>query len=333
MKDIHFRSSIIYAVVLAGILPFLVSGCLNNEWQQKEDHENELIKNYLKENGITEDQKTEGGIYYVELVPGTGQSPVLNDYVVINYVGRYIENNIILETSYDSLKDDWPLADSYEYYLFGPLKIKFGYSITGLNEGLSLMKEGGKSLLVIPSDKAFYDFNPMTYEVELIKVIKDPVAYEDSVLNEYLTLKGFDTTTFYRNIYFKETFTPDPGDERTVGPNDTVLMRFTGRLVDGFSGQLADNRVFDTNTDDDNPLKMVFDKAVISGKILAIPDGLKIAIDSMRVGTHATAILPYEEAFGDDGLYSGTYGYSIVPKYQTVVYDLIVEDIRPGPGK
>ena len=55
------------------------------------------------------------------------------------------------------------------YFVYGPLKFEYGFSITGINEGLALMKEGGKAELLLPSDKAFYDFNPMIYEIELLE--------------------------------------------------------------------------------------------------------------------------------------------------------------------
>jgi len=32
-------------------------------------------------------------------------------------------------------------------------------------------------------------------------------------------------------------------------------------------------------------------------------------------------------------LYAATYGYTIVPRYQTVVYDILLEDIRPPSQK
>jgi hypothetical protein len=54
-----------------------------------------------------------------------------------------------------------------------------------------------------------------------------------------------------------------------------------------------------------------------------------VAIDSMRQGTHATAVLPYNEAFGENGLVNSMYYYTVIPRYQTVVYDIIVEAIKP----
>lgn len=326
-------------ILLTGFTLLLAAGCLNNEWEDSQNHEQDMIQNYLQENNIPEESKTAGGIYFVEQDTGYGLAPLKDDYIIINYVGRKIEDNSIHETTYDSLKDEWPAARSYTYYVYGPVKFVFGYSISGLNEGISLMNEGGKATMVIPSDKAFYDFIPYVYDIELIKVIKDPVEYEDSVLLAYRTENGFEDETTKlkdKNVWFRETVTPDPGDQRTVENNDTVLLRFNGRLVDGFGSELMDNRIFDSNTDDTNPLKLVFSSTspkVVSGSILSLPKGLVAAIDTMRIGTHATAVLKYDQAFEDKGLYSTQHGYIIVPKYQTIVYDIVVEDIRSSARK
>jgi FKBP-type peptidyl-prolyl cis-trans isomerase len=320
------------------LILMVASGCMKNDWEEDEQREKEIIQEYLTENNIPESALTEGGIYYIEDVPGTGSSPVRDDFIVIEYVGRYIEDNRIHETTYDSLKDDWSASASFKYYVYGPVKFIFGYSIPGMNEGIAWMKEGGRSTMVIPSDKAFYDFHPLVYEVELIKVIPDPEQFEDSVLVEYLAVKGFDETTRYDSIWFKETVTPDPADPVTVEAQDTVLLRFTGRLVDGYWSDIRDNRVFDTNTDDEAPLKIVYkgktsNPVIVSGSILSWPPGLVTAIDTMRSGTHATAVVRYQEGFGDDGLFNSQYGYLIVPQYQTLVYDIVVEEIMPAAAK
>jgi hypothetical protein len=195
--------------LLAGFT-LLVAGCLNNEWEEQEKQEEEMIREYLADNNIPEDSKTAGGIYFVEHDTGTGLAPVRDDYIVVNYVGRILEDNSIHETTYDSLKDDWVDAEFYTYYVYGPVKFVFGYSISGLNEGISMMREGGEATIVIPSDKAFYDFTPYVYDIELIKVIKDPVEYEDSVLLAYRTANGFDDATKLKDkdVWFRETVTP-----------------------------------------------------------------------------------------------------------------------------
>lgn len=307
----------------------LASGCLKNDWEELEKHEKELIQQYLNANGISADTKTEGGIYFIEEAVGTGLTPKEGDYVVIDFTGRYLETNEIHETTDSTLKDEWAAANNFTYYLFGPAKFQAGHSIAGINEGLSLMKEGGKVKLIIPSDKAFYNYVPFVYEIELIKVINDPVAYEDSVLNLYRAANGFNANTKFDSIWLKETVTPDPGDTHTIEINDTVFFWYTGRLMDAFTGTFKDDRIFNSNIGDDKPVKYVFGKtSVISGSILSIPEGLKMALDTMRDGTHARALIPYTVAFGRNGLIQSQQRYTIVPNYQTVIYDLIVEDIH-----
>jgi FKBP-type peptidyl-prolyl cis-trans isomerase 2 len=310
----------------------LASGCLKNDMAESEAKEKRIIQQYLNENYPSGVTKTEGGIYYIEEVPGTGSSPVLNDYVIVDFVVRYMETNIIRETSYASLKEDWTAAKDFSNFLFGPVKIKYGYNIAGINEGLSMMKEGGKAKIIIPSDKAYYDYNPLLYEIELIKVIRNPVVYEDSVLQAYRIENEFNGSTKLDSIWYKETSPPyNPADLRTVQTKDTVYFRFEGRIVDGFRNELQDNRKFDTtNYSDVNPVRLVFGQSQPnSGNILGLPKGLIMALDSMREGTHATALLRYKEAFGENGLINSIYRYTIVPKYQTIVYDIVVEKIAP----
>jgi FKBP-type peptidyl-prolyl cis-trans isomerase len=319
-------------ILLPAALAILATGCLKNEWEEKENQEKEIIQEYLTAHNISEDAKTEGGIYFLEKKAGTGATPAKDDFVIINFVGRYLSDESIHETSYDSLKDEWAYSSVYKEYVYGPLKFQFGYSINGINEGLSLMKEGGRATLIIPSDMAFYDYKPLLYDIELLKVIPEPDTYEDSILTVYLAEKGYDSTNFYNNIWYKETLTPDPNDERTIEQGDTVYFRFSGRLVDSYGATLKDDRVFDNNLTDTKPVKFLYKSALLNSGILAMPTGLINALDSMRAGTHATVVLPYKQAFGETGFYSTVYGYTIVPKYQTVVYDVVIEAIKP-PSK
>src|SRR5512145_1657676 len=121
-------------------LTLLASGCVNNEEDKRRDHELQVIQEYLNANSITEESKTEGGIYFIGDTTGNAASPEEGDYVIISYVGRFLENMEIRETSYDSLKSQWSSAANYKNYLYGPIVMPLGKSITGINEGLSLMK-------------------------------------------------------------------------------------------------------------------------------------------------------------------------------------------------
>jgi len=319
------------SLLLTVLLVFVVSGCVTNDWAEKEQKEKDLIAAYVKDNGITEDQKTENGIYFIEKVPGTGLSPKKDDFVVINYTGRFLEDNRIHETSYDSLKGEWDNAATYKYFVYGPLKFEYGFSIAGINEGLSLMKEGGKAELLIPSDKAFYDFNPMIYDIELLKVITDAPHEDSLVMVKYLDQIGWDSAgTYYEKtgVYVKETHVENPADDHYFQSGDTMYFKYSGKLLDGY-GPTVTERIFDSNMENEETVKFVHgQQSYEKGSfMLGFPSALRSSLDTLRYKSKATFVLPWSKAFGDKGLINSQYGYIIVPKFQTVVYDIEVVDL------
>jgi FKBP-type peptidyl-prolyl cis-trans isomerase len=324
------------SLFLAALLGFMVTGCVTNDWAEKEQKEKDLIAAYVKDNGITEDQKTENGIYYIEKVQGTGLTPKKDDFVVINYTGRYIDKNRIHETSYDSLKGEWDNAENYKYFVYGPLKFEYGFSIAGINEGLALMKEGGKAELLIPSDKAFYDFNPMIYEIELLQVISNAPHADSLVMDKYLSQIGWDTaTTKYEetDVYVKETHTENASDDHYFQAGDTLYFKYSGKLLDSY-GPTVTERTFDSNMENDETVKFIHgQQSYEKGSfMLGFPSALRTSLDTLRYKSKATFVLPSIKAYGDKGLINSQYGYIIVPKFQTVVYDIEVVDLR-SPAK
>ncbi len=324
MKTSHFSwFSIIFALIM------LTSGCVEPIEDKERAHELEIIQKYLKDNGITDDSKTEGGIYFIGDTSGNATSPAAGDYVIISFEGRFLENMEIRETSYDSLKSQWIAAENYKNYLYGPIMMPLGKSITGINEGLSMMKEGGKATLIIPSDKAFYDYKPLIYEIKLHKVVDNPLTYSKSLYKTYLSENGF-TYQLKDSVFYKEIVTP-PEDTMKPVTGDEVSFRFAGLLIDEFRS--AANDTFDTNFPiSKDQIKLIWGKTKISaGEMITpsagIPPGLQLALGEMRKGTRALVALPYTQAFGKDGLVDSRYGFTIIPSYQNVVYDIIVDDI------
>lgn len=320
-------------LLFAFLVALGVSGCVTNDWAEKEQKEKDLISAFVKNNGISEDQKTENGIYFIEQVAGTGLAPKANDFVVINYTGRYLEDTTrIHETSYVTLKDEWENSSAYKYFVYGPLKFEYGYSIAGINEGLSLMKEGGKARLIIPSDRAFFDFRPMIYDIELLQVITNAPRQDSLVMENYLDQIGWDTATTYNKdleIYVKETHVEDPADDHYFQAKDTLYFKYTGKLLDSY-GPAITERVFDSNMENEETVKYVHgQQSYEKGSfMLGFPTALRTALDTLRYKSKATFVLPAAKAYGDKGLINSQYGYIIVPKYQTVVYDIEVTDLQ-----
>ena len=106
--------------------------------------------------------KTESGLLYRELRPGTGVSPKATDTVKVNYRGT-LTNGTEFDSSY---KRNEPA----EFPLNGVIKC--------WTEGVQKMRVGGKSSLVCPSDIAYGDQGrpsipggaTLIFEIELLEV-------------------------------------------------------------------------------------------------------------------------------------------------------------------
>jgi FKBP-type peptidyl-prolyl cis-trans isomerase len=122
----------------------------------------EFLDKASKEKGA---KKTESGLVYSETTPGTGDQPKASDTVKVNYRGTLIDG-----TEFDS-----------SYKRNQPATFPLSGVIKCWTEGLQLMKVGGKSKLVCPSDIAYGDRgspptikpgSTLIFEVELLSIEK-----------------------------------------------------------------------------------------------------------------------------------------------------------------
>eukprot|EP00956_Cyclotella_meneghiniana_P037341 scaffold137015_cov73-Cyclotella_meneghiniana.AAC.7 len=121
----------------------------------------EFISGFLDCND--EATKTDSGLVYYSMKEGEGASPKVEDEVEVHYHGTLTDGTV-----FDSSVDRG-----------ATIKFKLGQVIKGWQEGLAMMKEGGKATLVIPSDLAYGDAGSggaippgatLKFEVELFKV-------------------------------------------------------------------------------------------------------------------------------------------------------------------
>ena len=111
-------------------------------------------------------QKTESGLVYRELKPGSGDSPKATDTVKVNYRGTFVDG-----TEFDS---------SYKSNV--PAQFPLNGVIKCWTEGVQKMKVGGKSVLVCPSDLAYGDGGrpgipggaTLVFEIELLEIAGAP---------------------------------------------------------------------------------------------------------------------------------------------------------------
>jgi FKBP-type peptidyl-prolyl cis-trans isomerase FkpA len=107
--------------------------------------------------------KTESGLIYKDIQPGTGASPVASDSVKVNYRGTLIDG-----TEFDS-----------SYKRNQPAQFPLNGVIKCWTEGVQKMKVGGKARLVCPSDIAYGDKGhppvipggaTLIFEIELLEI-------------------------------------------------------------------------------------------------------------------------------------------------------------------
>jgi FKBP-type peptidyl-prolyl cis-trans isomerase len=109
--------------------------------------------------------KTASGLEYIETVAGTGKAPVAGDLVEVHYTGTFPDGK-----PFDSSVGGAP----FQFYLGR------GQVIKGWDEGIALMKVGGKAKLIIPPELAYGSRGAsgvippnatLHFEVELVDIV------------------------------------------------------------------------------------------------------------------------------------------------------------------
>jgi len=129
-----------------------------------------FIAKAAAEKGAT---KTASGLVYSEIKPGTGEQAKETDTVKVHYTGTLIDGTVFDS----SVKRGEPAT----FPLHGVIKC--------WGEGVAMMKVGGKSKLVCPSDIAYGDrgYPPtikpgatLLFDVELLEIVKKDAPQKDA---------------------------------------------------------------------------------------------------------------------------------------------------------
>ena len=155
----NIRTTILF---LTAVLMISLVSCDLSKKLEKEENNN--IQDYLSNNSNLDFVLKTSGLYYLEVVSGTGASPVENDSAFVKYTGMFLDGTV-----FDS---NVSLSTLYGF--------KVGESIPGFDEGIKLMKQGGKSMFLIPSKLAYGadgkypyidGYTPLLFDIELVKVV------------------------------------------------------------------------------------------------------------------------------------------------------------------
>jgi peptidylprolyl isomerase len=162
---IRKKNQIIFSALASLFLITAVSCDVSKKYEKEEA---ESIQSYLSQNSNLNFELKASGLYYLEIEEGIGELPATGDTAQVRYTGMLLNGSI-----FDSNIEN---PDPY------PVPVKGGTTIAGFDEGISYMKPGGKSLLLVPSSLAYGDrgtywipgYTPLLFEVEVISVIPGP---------------------------------------------------------------------------------------------------------------------------------------------------------------
>ncbi len=107
------------------------------------------LEKYLSENNIKV-KPTESGLYFITLKKGNGVKAENGKKVKVNYTGMLI-NGTIFDTSVEAEAKKANIYNEKRPYQPFEFLLGQGKVITGWDEGIAMMKVGGKAKLVIPS--------------------------------------------------------------------------------------------------------------------------------------------------------------------------------------
>jgi FKBP-type peptidyl-prolyl cis-trans isomerase len=152
--------NLIFAAASVTMIIFATS--CDSSKKHEEDEQN-AIATYLGENPSLNYELKTGGLYYLELLEGTGSLAVKNDTAFVKYKGMLLDGTV-----FDQGKDT----------LIFP--VDNGWWLPGFDESITYMKQGGKAQVIIPSSLAYsgtgyYEippYTPLLYDIELFKLVK-----------------------------------------------------------------------------------------------------------------------------------------------------------------
>jgi FKBP-type peptidyl-prolyl cis-trans isomerase FkpA len=122
-------------------------------------------------------QTTASGLKYAITKPSVGRKPLKGDTLMVNYAGRDLDDKVF-DSSIEVIAKGAGLQQPGRTYEPIEVVVGTGGVIPGWDEGLLLLNEGSKAILVIPSNLAYgaqdsgaiKPFSTLVFDVEIVKV-------------------------------------------------------------------------------------------------------------------------------------------------------------------
>lgn len=276
---------------LAGLVLGL-SGCLKNDIEDEKLAENEQeIQAYIARKNLTV-QKTSSGLYYTITQPsGSSRVAAKGEKITFHYVLTRLMDEVVIDSS--------RVAKNKPITLIHQVQGR----PEGLAEGLGLLHEGDRGVLLLPSNLAFgsaggaalLPYSTVRYDVQVLKIRNEDEQIEDYIRENKIRVDER-TESGLRLTYLQRA----AAGADTVKSTKSVESRFTGTLLDGTQFQAQATSTYDLSQEN-STIK-----------------GFREALLKLRVGDRVRAIFPSTIGYGTDGR-----SPSIQP-YSPLVFDIEV---------
>lgn len=232
---------------------------------------------------------TASGLIYEETLAGTGATPQPGDIVSVHYTGT-LTNGTVFDSSHARNE---PIT----------FQLGRGQVIAGWDEGIGLMKQGGKARLTLPPHLAYGERGAggvippnatLIFEVELVDIQPAPPPPPEAPTK--VDESQYTTTPSGLKYYdIRE------GDGPTPTKGTAVLVHYTGWLTDGtmFDSSLLRGQAF----------------TFVLGGGQVIP-GWDEGVSTMKVGSYRQLVLPPNLAYGSRG------AAGVIPPNATLIFEV-----------
>ncbi len=162
------RNAIKHLFMLSGLVVMaLLSSCdPSSNSVDLEAQEQLSIQSFLSANDTLDFERKTSGLFYFDLVVGTGPLAEADDTAYIFYAMQYLSGTIF-DTNFET-------TDTLIF------KVNGGKLIPGFEEGVTYMREGGRSIFLAPSSLAYGStgnyyispYTPFIFQTHLVRLVK-----------------------------------------------------------------------------------------------------------------------------------------------------------------
>lgn len=261
------------------------------------------ILQYISAKGLSM-QKTASGIYYNITSGGGSRTPKLGEQLAVHYVLTRLDGYKFDSTNISANKPD--------YFIFG-----LGQKLIGIEEGLSLMKEGDKAVFLLPGNAAFgssyFDvlppYSPVRCDITLISARTEDEQIDDFITKNKLTV----TQKYDSGLRLVRTTTSAAGDTVKTGKSVTVIYK--GSLLRDLKKMVYGKTVYDP----------VFDSGLLTFTVDAgsVVTGFNEGVSKLKVGDKARLIFPSSLGYSTTGSSGGG-----IPPLAPLQFEIEVQSVK-----